>query len=112
MWSSFRNMEARDGCSAKSVSNIVVQIRYPCCVMRDERDDVVSLRIGCFLTERIFSRFGRKRGKGIPDLTCFMAGAVLLTIRIVSSLSTSSIVALLLAEPIHPASSAFFFDVG
>ena len=41
-----------------------------------------------------------------------MAGAVLLTIRIVSSLSTSSIVALLLAEPIHPASSAFFSDVG
>ena len=37
-----------------------------------------------------------------------MAGAVLLTIRIVSSLSTSSIVALLLADPIHPASSAFW----
>ena len=69
--------------------------------------------IGCFLTERVFSReFGRKGGKGISNsshtLTCFMAGAVLLTIRIVSSLSTSSIVALLLADPIHPASSAFW----
>ena len=109
-------MEAISGCSAKSVEYMWVMILYPCCVMRDERDDVVSLRIGCFLTERVFSRFGRKGGKGIPDpshtLTCFMAGAVLLTIRIVSSLSTSSIVALLLAEPIHPASSAFFSDVG
>ena len=107
-------MEARDGCSAKSVSNILVQIRYPCCVMRDERDDVVSLRNRVFpYRESFFSvRFGRKGGKGISNpshtLTCFMAGAVLLTIRIVSSLSTSSIVALLLAEPIHSASSAFF----
>ena len=109
-------MEARDGCSAKSVSNILVQIRYPCCVMRDERDDVVSLRNRVFPYRESFFSVREKKREGdsgsIHTLTCFMAGAVLLTIRIVSSLSTSSIVALLLAEPIHPASSAFFSDVG
>ena len=89
----------------------------PVPVLREMRDDVVSLRNRVFpYRESFFSvRFGRKGGKGISNpshtLTCFMAGAVLLTIRIVSSLSTSSIVALLLAEPIHSASSAFF-DVG
>ena len=93
-----------------------VMILYPCCVMRDERDDVVSLRNRVFPYRESFFSVREKKREGdiesIHTLTCFMAGAVLLTIRIVSSLSTSSIVALLLAEPIHPASSAFFSDVG
>ena len=83
--------------------------------MRDERDDVVSLRNRVFpYRESFFSvrEKGREGDSGsIHTLTCFMAGAVLLTIRIVSSLSTSSIVALLLGRTDSP-SSAFFFDVG